>query len=266
MRSQIIYRRPADLKPRPNNPRTHTDRQIQQIAQSIRTFEFLNPVLIDAADSIIAGHGRVEAAKLIGMHDIPTVCVDHLTPAQIRAYVIADNKLAENAGWDRKLLALEFQELSVNLNFDVSVTGFETAEVDLLIQDLDQDTHDEADEVPDVDRDKPAVSRPGDLWRLGTHALFCGDALSRDSYSKLLGSKKAQLIFTDPRMAKKLNLKESRVIISSQRSLTACRPLGFVGRSMAPIMGPRARGGSYGVGTYPSLHHRDRGPRAAATE
>lgn len=198
MRSQIIYRRPEDLKPRPNNPRTHTDKQIKQIAQSIRTFEFLNPVLIDAADSIIAGHGRVEAAKLVGMHDIPTVCVDHLTPAQIRAYVIADNKLAENAGWDRKLLALEFQELSVNLNFDVSVTGFETAEVDLLIQDLDQDTHDEADEVPDVDRDKPAVSRLGDLWRLGTHALFCGDALCRDSYTKLLGSKKAQLIFTDP--------------------------------------------------------------------
>jgi DNA modification methylase len=198
MRSQISYRSPAELKPRTNNPRTHTAEQIRQIARSIRTFGFLNPVLIDSADGIIAGHGRIEAAKLVGMNDVPTVCVDHLTAAQVRAYVIADNKLAENAGWDRALLALELKELSVDLNFDVSVTGFETAEIDLLIQDLDQDPHDEADEIPEIDREKPAISRPGDLWRLGSHTLFCGDALSQDSYKKLLGEKKAQLIFTDP--------------------------------------------------------------------
>ncbi len=132
------------------------------------------------------------------MSDVPTVCVDHLTPAQVRAYVIADNKLAENAGWDRALLALELQELSVDLNFDVSVTGFETAEIDLLIQDLNQGTPDEADEVPVVDRAAPAVSRPGDLWRIGNHVLLCGDALNKDNYAKLLGSKKAQMVFTDP--------------------------------------------------------------------
>jgi ParB-like chromosome segregation protein Spo0J len=137
-------------------------------------------------------------AKLIGMSDVPTVCVDHLTPAQVRAYVIADNKLAENAGWDRALLALELQELSVDLNFDVTVTGFETAEIDLLIQDLNQGTPDEADEVPEVDRAAPAVSRPGDLWRIGNHRLLCGDALNKDNYAKLLGSKKAQMVFTDP--------------------------------------------------------------------
>src|SRR5258705_8511122 len=134
---KITYKSPAQLKPRARNPRTHTKKQIQQIAASIKEFGFISPVLTDDADGIIAGHGRIEAAKLIGMSDVPTVRVDHLTPAQIRAYVIADNKLAENAGWDCALLALELQELSVDLNFD-AVTGFEVAEIDLLIQDLNK--------------------------------------------------------------------------------------------------------------------------------
>jgi DNA modification methylase len=198
MRAKITYRNPANLKPRTNNPRTHAKKQIQQIAASIKEFGFISPVLVDGADGIIAGHGRVEAAMLIGMSDVPAVCVDHLTPAQVRAYVLADNKLAENAGWDRALLALELQELSVDLNFDVTVTGFETAEIDLLIQDLNQGTSDEADEVPDVDRAEPPVSRPGDIWRIGNHVLLCGDALNNDNYAKLLGSKKAQMVFTDP--------------------------------------------------------------------
>ncbi len=195
---KIAYKNPRKLKPRARNPRTHTKKQIQQIAASIREFGFISPVLIDGTDGIIAGHGRVEAAKLIGMNDVPTVRVDHLTPAQVRAYVIADNKLAENAGWDRALLALELQELSVDLNFDVTVTGFETAEVDLLIQDLNEAAPDEADEVPEVDRSMPAVSRRGDLWRIGDHLLLCGDALDKNNYAKLLGARRAQMVFTDP--------------------------------------------------------------------
>jgi len=195
---KIAYKSPRKLKPRARNPRTHTKKQIQQIAASIREFGFISPVLIDGTDGIIAGHGRVEAAKLIGMNDVPTVRVDHLTPAQVRAYVIADNKLAENAGWDRALLALELQELSVDLNFDVTVTGFETAEVDLLIQDLNEAAPDEADEVPEVDRSMPAVSRRGDLWRIGDHLLLCGDALDKNNYAKLLGARRAQMVFTDP--------------------------------------------------------------------
>jgi DNA modification methylase len=198
MRLKITYKSPTHLKPRINNPRTHTKKQIEQIAASIKEFGFISPVLIDGADGVIAGHGRVEAAKLIGMSDVPAVCVDHLTPAQVRAYVIADNKLAENAGWDRALLALELQELSVDLNFDVTVTGLETAEIDLLIQELNQGTPDKADEVPEVDRSAPAVSRIGDLWRIGNHRLLCGDALNKDNYAELLGSKKAQMVFTDP--------------------------------------------------------------------
>ena len=145
---KITYKDPHQLKPRARNPRTHSAKQIKQIAASIKEFGFISPVLIDGDDGIIAGHGRVEAAKLIGMSDVPTVRVDHLTPAQIRAYIIADNRLAENAGWDRALLTLELQELSVELNFDVTVTGFETAEIDLLISELNDETPDEAEKFP----------------------------------------------------------------------------------------------------------------------
>ena len=194
----IKYKDPRRLRPRLKNPRTHTAKQIKQIAASIKEFGFINPILTDRADGIIAGHARVEAAKLIGMSDVPTVRVDHLTPAQIRAFVIADNRLAENAGWDRELLTLELQELSIELNFDVTVTGFETAEVDLLISELTGGAPDEADEIPEIDRSVPAVSRPGDRWRIGDHFLLCGDALSKNSYVDLLGAQKAQMVFADP--------------------------------------------------------------------
>ena len=195
---KITYKDPAQLRPRAKNPRTHTAKQIKQIAASIKEFGFINPILTDGAGGVIAGHGRVEAAKLIGMNDVPTVSVDHLTQAQIRAYVIADNRLAENAGWDRELLALELQELSIELNFDVTVTGFETAEIDLLINELNEAAPDDADEVPAIDRSLPAVSRMGDRWRIGDHFLLCGDALNKNSYVNLLGMKKAQMVFTDP--------------------------------------------------------------------
>jgi DNA modification methylase len=195
---KITYKAPAQLRPRARNPRTHTAKQIKQIQASIKEFGFINPILIDASDGIIAGHGRVEAAKLVGMSDVPTVRVDHLTPAQIRAYVIADNKLAENAGWDRELLMLELQELSVELNFDVTVTGFETAEIDLIIGELTDVTSDDADDLPEIDRSAPAVTRLGDCWRIGNHLLLCGDALKADSYNQLLGDSKAQVVFTDP--------------------------------------------------------------------
>ena len=195
---KIAYKDPGQLRPRARNPRTHTAKQIKQIGASIKEFGFISPILIDGSDGIIAGHGRAEAAKLIGMNDVPTVRVDHLSPAQIRAYVIADNRLAENAGWDRELLTLELQELSVELNFDVTVTGFETAEIDLLVTELNENAPDEADQVPEIDRSVPAISRPGDLWRIGNHVLLCGDALNRDSYVNLLGSQRAQMVFTDP--------------------------------------------------------------------
>ncbi len=194
----IKYKDPRKLKPRLKNPRTHTPRQIKQIAASITEFGFINPVLIDNADEIVAGHARVAASISLGMTDVPTVRVGHLTPAQIRAYVIADNRLAENAGWDRELLALELQELSVQPNFDVTVIGFEMAEIDLLVGEASHGEPDEADAVPEIDRSLPAVSQLGDCWRIGDHLLLCGDALKARSYERLLHGKRAQMIFIDP--------------------------------------------------------------------
>ncbi len=194
----IKYKDPRKLKPRPKNPRTHTSRQIKQIAASITEFGFINPVLIDGSDGIVAGHARVAAATSLGMADVPTVRVDHLNPTQIRAYVIADNRLAEKAGWDPTLLALELQELSVQPNFDVAVTGYEMGEIDLIIGQTSDSKTDEADVIPEIDRSLPAVSRPGDCWRIGDHVLLCGDALEAASYRQLLGGKRAQMVFIDP--------------------------------------------------------------------
>jgi len=174
---QIVTRDPASLKPNPGNPRTHSRRQIQQIAKSIREYGFINPILIDQSDRVIAGHGRLEAARSIGLKAVPTVRVDHLSPPQIKAYIIADNKLALNAGWDDELLALDLQELSGLFDYDITLTGFEPPEVDLLFQTGPGAPKD--DQVPAIDRSKPAVSRPGDLWRIGEHQVFCGDATER---------------------------------------------------------------------------------------
>lgn len=194
----IKYKDPRKLKPRLKNPRTHTPRQIKQIAASITEFGFISPVLIDARDEIVAGHARITAAISLGMTDVPTVRVDHLSPTQIRAYVIADNRLAENAGWDRELLALELQELSFQPNFDLTVTGFETAEIDLILGEASDNEPDEADVIPEIDRSTPAVSRLGDCWQIGDHFLLCGDALRSRSYERLLQGKRAQMVFTDP--------------------------------------------------------------------
>lgn len=185
----------TDLKPWKNNPRTHSKKQIRQIADSIKEFGFVNPALIDGENRIIAGHGRVEAAKLLGMTEVPAFRIDHLSETQIRAYVIADNKLALSAGWDEGLLKLELKELSVNLGFDVTLTGFETGEIDQLILGGEVD---EDDEVAEPDHSRPAVSRLGDLWRIGQHSVLCGDATKPESYQRLLAGERAQLVFTDP--------------------------------------------------------------------
>lgn len=184
------------LIPRSRNPRTHSKRQIEQIAASIRRFGFLSPVLVDGESRIIAGHGRVEGAKLAGLKQVPVIRVDHLSEAEIRAYVIADNKLAENAGWDLNLLALELKELSVITDLDITVTGFETVEIDVLL--LEDGEIAEEPEAPIIDRNAPAVSRLGDLWQIGPHRLLCGNALDRAAYQRLMGNERARCIFTDP--------------------------------------------------------------------
>ncbi len=189
----------ATLRPYKRNARRHSRAQIKQIADSIRRFGFTNPVLISDGGEIVAGHGRVEAARQIGMETVPTLRLSHLSETERRAYVLADNKLALNAGWDRDTLAIELQDLT-NLDFDVSLTGFSLAEVDLIL-----DTAQEADPGgrPGPEDEMPpraefAVSQPGDVWLLGRHRLLCGDARDRAAYAALLEGGKADAVFTDP--------------------------------------------------------------------
>ncbi len=189
----------ASLALRQGNPRTHSSKQLRQIAASIESFGFTNPVLIDASGRVIAGHGRVKAARVLGLETVPTIRLEHLTEAQIRAYVIADNRLAENAGWDRDLLALELQGLAeLDLGFDLEVTGFATAELDLLIGDTTGADPDAADEIRKIDPEAATVSRPGDLWSIGRHRLLCGDATDGAAYARLMADRTAQMVFVDP--------------------------------------------------------------------
>jgi len=201
-RSLSVVSRPiADLRPDPNNPRLHTRNQIRQIARSIETFGFNVPVLIDAQGQLIAGHGRVLAAQFLGMSHVPTIRLEHLTGAQIHAFMIADNRLAENSVWDDRLLAEQLKELStLDLDFNVEVTGFQMSEIDLMIEALAPASHgkdDPADQVPDSCT-KPQVTRSGDLWVLDRHRIYCGDARNQVSYSALMKGRRAEMVFTDP--------------------------------------------------------------------
>ena len=197
-RLKIAYRPTGDLTPYAGNARTHSSKQIVQIAASIRKFGFTNPVLIDARGEIVAGHGRVAAAKELGLVEVPTIALEHLTPAERRAYVIADNRLAELAGWDRDILKIEFQALAeMDLDFNLEITGFETAELDLLLDDGDAPTSDPADDIP-APEPGPAVTQSGDVWLLGPHRLICGDARLPETYEALMRGDRARAVFTDP--------------------------------------------------------------------
>ena len=192
----IIQLAPSLLAPYQGNARTHSAKQIQQIADSIRQFGFLNPVLVDGKSRIIAGHGRVAAAKKLNLETVPVVKIDGLSEAQIKAYVIADNRLAELAGWDESILAIELQHLSsLDLDFDLSLTGFEPPKIDLLIQGLATELPLEA---PRLITPGPAITRSGDLWQLGDHQLICGNALEQGTYHSLFQGEKAHMVFTDP--------------------------------------------------------------------
>ena len=187
----------ASLRPYDRNARTHSKHQIRQIAASIKEFGFTNPVLIDSEGMIIAGHGRAEAAKLLGMGQVPTIRLENLSRDQIRAYVLADNRLAEKAGWDKNILAIELQTLmTLDLDFDITITGFEIPEIDLILNES-ANSADAADEI-DQDLLGPAVTRSGDLWKLGKHRIFCGTALKEESFRKLMGNRRAKAVFIDP--------------------------------------------------------------------
>ena len=196
---QIVDQPLSALRPFPRNARTHSKKQVQQIARSIERFGFTNPVLVSDDGEIIAGHGRVRAAALLGMATVPTIPLSHLSEAERRAYVLADNKLALNAGWDSEILAIELQGL-IDLDFDVTLTGFSLAEIDFAIDaanDAKPVGRSSADDrVPQLP-EHPATRR-GELWQLGRHLLLCGDARDPDAYVRLLGNARADLVFTDP--------------------------------------------------------------------
>ena len=183
-----------DLIPYARNTRTHSDEQVNQIVSSIKEFGFTNPVLIDEENMIIAGHGRVLAANKLKLKKIPTVSLTHLTEAQKRAYIIADNRLALNAGWDEDMLRVELQDLD-SLDFDINLLGFDEREIDSLLSSVNDGLTDE-DAVPELPEEP--TTKLGDLWLLGEHRLLCGDSTSIDAVDKLMGGQLADMVFTDP--------------------------------------------------------------------
>lgn len=195
----VVYRPIAELQPAARNPRTHSAEQIRQIADSLKRFGFTNPILVDNDLNVIAGHGRLEAAKTLNMDEVPTISIEGLSKAELHAYTIADNKLAENAGWDPELLALEFQYIvELDNELDLTITGFEAPKIDVMLSASGPSEQDPADEVPCIDSATPPVSEPGDLWCLGEHRLLCGDATDAAAFKTLMGDDRAQMVFIDP--------------------------------------------------------------------
>jgi DNA modification methylase len=197
-RRQISFVAIGDLIPDRDNPRKHGRAQIRAIAKSIEAFGFNAPILIDRNRKIIAGHGRYEAAKLLGFAQVPVIFLDHLSETQAKAYMLADNKLTDRSTWDDGKVAIQLKELSdLVLDFDIEAIGFELPEIDFRIQSLD--APDTADNVDEFDPSTgPAVSIAGDLWQLGPHRLHCGNALDPTAYAILMEAEKAAAVFTDP--------------------------------------------------------------------
>jgi ParB-like chromosome segregation protein Spo0J len=193
---QIHYRPVESLVPYARNAKQHTDTQVAQIAASIREFGWGAPILVDGKNNVIAGHGRLLAARKLGMSEVPVVPMDHLTDIQRRALILADNKIGENASWEDELLGLELAELQSS-GFDLGITGFSPDEWDALITgDTGNDGLTDEDQVPEVTENP--ISRAGDVWLLGDHKVLCGDATKAEDYKALLGDELVDMTFTDP--------------------------------------------------------------------
>ena len=199
--AEIVYRSISDLIPNPRNPRRHTDKQIRQLARSIEALRFNVPILVDSNLNVLSGHARILACKYLGLTEVPTICLDHLTPSQAKAFMITDNRLTENADWDDRLLGELLKELSLeDLDFSIEVTGFDMGEIDLRIQGLSEvseSEHDPADVLP-TDQPGIRVSSPGDLWLLNDHRVYCGNSLEDVAYKNLMDGSLADMIFADP--------------------------------------------------------------------
>ncbi len=186
----------AKLIPYVNNARTHNSQQILKLRSSLREFGFINPVIIDRDYNVIAGHGRILAAKEEGIREVPCVFVDYLTPAQKKAYILADNRMAMDAGWDEELLRVEIESLQ-GADFDIALTGFDEKDIAELFAGEDGDAEDDNFDV-DSELKKPPVTKSGDVWLLGNHRLVCGDSTKEEPYAVLMDGKKANLVVTDP--------------------------------------------------------------------
>lgn len=194
----VTYRKTGELIPYARNARTHSQEQVQRIAASIKEFGFTNPILIDGDNGIIAGHGRLAAAQLLKMDEVPTIELSGMSETQKRAYILADNRLALDAGWDDDLLAIELEELKLD-GVDLSLTGFTAEEIDALLSSQEDQTTGAAEEEDDVpEAQEETVSVAGDIWLLGDHRLMCGDSTDATSVAKLMNGEKADLCFTDP--------------------------------------------------------------------
>lgn len=194
MKLKIEYRKVSDLLPYARNARTHSDTQVSQLAASIKEFGFNNPVAVDGEGMILCGHGRVMAAQKLHLTEVPTVCLSHLSDTQVKAYILADNKLALNAGWDNDMLKVELEDLK-DSDFDLNLTGFSDDELkDILVEDPTEVQEDNFDgEPPEV-----AKSQLGDIWTMGEHRLMCGDSTSENDVKCLMQGDLASLVFTDP--------------------------------------------------------------------
>lgn len=192
---EIIYKKVDELIPYVNNARTHSKEQVNQICASINEYGFTNPILIDEKGMIIAGHGRLMASKQLEMEEVPCIELKGLTEAQKKAYIIADNKMALNAGWDEELLKLELENLK-ELDFDLDLTGFDTSELDTILDSELEEQEIVEDEVPEVPEEPKA--KLGDIYQLGNHRLMCGDSTSESDVAKLMNGVKADMVFTDP--------------------------------------------------------------------
>lgn len=196
----VAYQEIHKLQPDSRNPRIHSKKQIQQIASSIQTFGLNVTFLVDQNLKLIAGHGRLAACKLLGITTVPTICLEHLTENQSRAFMIADNRLTENAEWDPRLLGEQLKALSeVQLDFDLETIGFEMGEIDVFIEGLASPPEPEAaDTLPPRTSSIVAVTKPGDVWLLGSHRMICGDALISETYQQLMDGRLAAAVLTDP--------------------------------------------------------------------
>jgi DNA modification methylase len=195
---EVVWRPVRALVPYPNNPRRHPDSQIAALAKNIARHGWTNPILVDERLTILCGHGRLEAADRLALTSVPTLMLVGLSDAEKRAIVIADNRLSEQAEWDIDLLKVQLQQL-VEIDYDVELTGYDTGEVDILLGDgQSEPTSDPDDDLPEKTAVAASVTFPGDLWKLGPHLVYCGNALERQSYQRLLGDTLAQMVVTDP--------------------------------------------------------------------